>query len=91
MYQFYSELTQDEHDAHPTTEKNPESSPSLCEIEIADDHVVIGLAQERYGTVLPLIWELPEIVGLVCFDPQTAKVHEPRRGRPQRRTRTCRG
>jgi hypothetical protein len=78
MYQFYAELMPDDHETYTTTEKNLESIPLVGELEIADDHLIIGLAQERHGAVLPLIWNLAEVYGLVCYDLQTAKVHEPR-------------
>ena len=54
-----------------------ESSPWACALEFADDHVVMALLEEWYADAFPLILNLAGVHGLICYDPQTAKVHAP--------------
>jgi hypothetical protein len=57
------------------TDEEMESSPWACALEVAKDHVII--LEEWYGDAFPLILDLAGVHGLICYDPQTTKVHVP--------------
>jgi hypothetical protein len=52
-----------------------ESSPWAFALEIAEDYVIMAVLEEWYADALILNLAGPH--GLVCYDPQTAKVHVP--------------
>ena len=77
VYRFYCELTRYYPEIEMMTEEEMESSPWACALEVADDHVIMELLKESYADAFPLILNLARVHGLVCYDPQTAKVHVP--------------
>jgi hypothetical protein len=59
------------------TDEEMESSPWACALEVAEDHVIMALLEEWCAGAFPLILNLAGVHGLICYDPQTAKVHAP--------------
>ena len=79
VYQFYSALTRYYPDTDMLSEEELDSSPWACAMEAAGDHIVIGVMPDWCAKVFPLILELANTHGLVCFDPQNVKVYPPER------------
>lgn len=77
VYRFYSELTRHYPEIEMMTDEEMESSPWACALELGEDHVIMALLEEWYADAFPLILNLAGVHGLVCYDPQTAKVHIP--------------
>ena len=77
VYRFYSELTRHYPEIEMMTDEEMESNPWACGLELADDYVNMALLEEWYAGALPLILNLAGLYGLICYDPQTAKVHVP--------------
>jgi hypothetical protein len=77
VYRFYSELTRRYPEIEMTTDEKMESSPWACGLELADDHVIMALLEGWCAAAFPVILNLAESHGLVCYDPQTAKVYVP--------------
>ena len=81
VYRFYSELTRYYPEIEMMTDEEMESSPWACALELGEDHVIMALLEEWYADAFPLILKLAALHGLICYDPQTAKVHVPARCR----------
>ena len=77
VYRFYSELTRYYPEIEMMTGEEMESSPWACALEFAEDHVIMALLEEWYADAFPLILDLARVHGLICYDPQTAKVYIP--------------
>src|SRR5215472_3347191 len=77
VYAFYSQLIE----LYPALDMLPEdgegSSPWASSPDFSGVHVSIHLHPDHYATVFPVILHVAEKNGLVCFDPQNAKVHLP--------------
>jgi hypothetical protein len=54
-----------------------ESSPWACALEVGEDYVIMALLEEWYADAFPLILNLAGVHGLICYDPQKARVHLP--------------
>ena len=81
VYRFYCELTRHYPELEMMTDEEMESSPWACALEVAEDHVIMAILKEWYADAFPLILDLAGVHGLICYDPQTAKVHVPARRR----------
>ena len=77
VYRFYTELARRYPEIEMLTDEETDSSPWVCGLELADDHVIMALVKEWYAAALPVILNLAGLHGLICYDPQTAKVHVP--------------
>jgi hypothetical protein len=77
VYRFYCELTRHYPELEMMTDEEMESSPWACALEVAEDHVIMALLKEWCADTFPLILNLAGVHGLICYDPQTAKVHAP--------------
>jgi hypothetical protein len=77
VYRFYCELTRHYPELEMMTDEEMESSPWACALEVAEDHVIMALLEEWCAGAFPLILNLAGGHGLICYDPQTAKVHAP--------------
>ena len=79
VYAFYRRLT----DHYPEVELVPEdeldSCPWASSIELGEGHVILPILPDMLEEVVPLVLSLAEYYGLVCFDPQSWKVHRPTR------------
>ena len=79
VYAFCSELTRHYPSIDMVLEEELDSCPWACALEVTDYHVIMALLPDKYPTILPLVLQLADQHGLVCFDPQNAKVHLPSR------------
>jgi len=77
VYTFYCRLTS----LYPEVEMVPEddlgSCPWACSLDVTGDHVIMAIRPEQSGKVVPQILALAAQEELVCFDPQSRKVHLP--------------
>lgn len=64
-------------------EEDLDSSPWACALEISGSHVLLAMRPEQYSNAFPVILQLADQHGLVCFDPQNGKVHLPSRLLPK--------
>ena len=75
VYAFYSQLIE----LYPALDMLPEdeegSSPWASSPDFSGVFVSIHLQPNHYANVFPVILHVAEKNGLVCFDPQNAKVH----------------
>ena len=74
VYAFYNELIARYPDVDTLTD---DASPWASSFDRSGFHVMMFMLEERADEVIPLVLELAEMYGLVCFDPQTKKVHLP--------------
>ena len=79
IYAFCSQLTSRYPDIETVAEEELDSCPWACALEISGIHVIMALRKDKYTDVFPLVLELADQHGLVCFDPQNTKVHLPSR------------
>jgi len=77
VYAFYNELTARYPDLDTLTDEEIEASPWACCFDRSGYHVIMFMLEQRADEVVPVILELAEMYGLVCFDAQTNKVHLP--------------
>jgi hypothetical protein len=77
VYAFSCALTNRFPDLDMIAEDDVDSSPWASGLELAGGHMIMVLRPERYAEAFPLILQLAEQHGLVCFDPQNIKVHLP--------------
>ena len=89
VYAFYFQLTDlyPEIDMVPDNEIN-DACPWACNIDLADGFVILGIRSERSDQVVPEVVALAHRHDLVCFDPQSGKVHLPP-SLAQQRSRTA--
>lgn len=78
-YGFYNEIVRRYPDIETIPEEDLESSPWACSLEFEEDYAIVGLLPECRHSVIPVILALADAYSLVCYDPQNAKVHLPRR------------
>ena len=79
VYAFYIELTSHYLDIEMVAEEERDSCPWACALEVSGVHVIMAMRPDKYANVFPLVLQLADRHGLVCFDPQNAKVHLPSR------------
>ena len=79
VYAFSSALTRHYPDLEMVPEEDLDASPWASAPEISGNYMIVALRAERFAEVFPLILQLAEEYGLVCFDPQNTKVHLPSR------------
>lgn len=79
VYAFRSELTSHYPDIDMVAEEDLGSCPWACALEVSEFHVIMVLLPDKYTSILPLVLQLADQHGLVCFDPQQAKLHLPSR------------
>jgi hypothetical protein len=77
VYAFYSQLIE----LYPALDMLPEdeegSSPWASSPDFSGVHVSIHLHPNRYAQLLPVVLQVAEKNGLICFDPQNTKVQLP--------------
>jgi hypothetical protein len=77
VYTFYCRLIR----LYPEVEMLPEddldSCPWACGLDVTGDHVIMAIQPEQSEKVVPQILALAAQEELVCFDPQSGKVHLP--------------
>ena len=83
VYRFLTQLTGLYPDIDTLPEDKVDDSPWACSIEVSGDHVIMALRLDRYASVFPVIMQLANHHGLVCFDPQNFKVHLPENLKPK--------
>ncbi|MBZ5575972.1 MAG: hypothetical protein LAP40_05370 [Acidobacteriia bacterium] len=79
VYAFCADLTAHYPEIDMVPEEDLESCPWACAMESSAFHVILALRPDGYPKVFPLILQLADVHGLVCFDPQVFKVHLPSR------------
>ena len=84
VYAFYSRLTGCYPEIDLVPENELDSCPWACAIELSGAHVILAIQPDQSESMLPLVLSLAEEHGLVCFDPQSAKVHLPLRLKARR-------
>ena len=77
VYAFYNELTARYPDLDTLADEEIEASPWASSFDRSGFHVIMFMLEQRADEVVPVILELAEMYGLVCFDAQTNKVHLP--------------
>ena len=77
VYAFNCALTRRYPDLEMLGDEEADASPWAATPDISGGHMIVALQAGRYAEVFPLILELAHEHGLVCFDPQTTKVHLP--------------
>ena len=75
VYRFVTDLTR--RYPEPDESVDDDSSPWACALEICGESVMMALMPARYADVFPVILQLSDKYGLVCFDPQNNIVHLP--------------
>ena len=77
VYAFVTELTR----RYPELDEfaDDPSCPWACALDFSGEAVIMALMPERYADVFPVILQLSDKYGLVCFDPQNTIVHLPSR------------
>ena len=79
VYTFYTELIRYYPNPDLVAEEDQDSCPWVSATEASGDFVQMVLKWERYAEVFPLVLQLAEKHGLVCFDPQNSNMHLPAR------------
>ena len=77
VYGFCSDLSHRYPDPDALSDDQLESCPWACALDFSGCHVIISLMPDRYAEVFPLILELADRYGLICYDPQNDIVHRP--------------
>jgi hypothetical protein len=77
VYAFYNELTARYPDLDMVADEDIDASPWASSLDRSGFHVIMFMLEQRADEVVPVVLELTEKYGLVCFDPQTKKVHLP--------------
>lgn len=77
VYAFYNELAAYYPEIDMVAEEALDASPWSCTHDRSGAHVIVSMLDEKLAEVVPLILKLAERYGLVCFDPQTNKLHLP--------------
>ena len=79
VYGFSCALTGRFPDLEMIEDADLDSSPWASALEVAGSHILMAVRPELFSSVFPVILQLAEEHGLVCFDPQNTKVHLPSR------------
>jgi uncharacterized protein len=74
VYAFYNELCSRYPENEMLGEEALEDSPWCCAHERSGIHVLMTVRQEQSAETIPVILELAQKNGLVCFDPQSKMV-----------------
>lgn len=61
-----------------------DACPWNVPFDVSEAHVTIPIMWSRMTEIAPVVMELAERHGLVCYDPQSRKVHLPPGLRPER-------
>ncbi len=77
VYAFYYRLVELYPDIDMVAEDDLDGSPWASSIELSDGHVILSIRTERAAQVVPRLLALAEQHDLLCFDPQSGKVHLP--------------
>ena len=77
VYAFYTHLTAIYPEVELVPEDELDSCPWACANELGDAHAILEILPRRAGAVGQLILSLASEHGLVCFDPQGARVYLP--------------
>ena len=82
VYAFYNELTARYPEIDMLAEEDIDASPWASSLDRSGFHVIMFILEDRAEEVIPVVLELAERFGLICFDPQSKKVHLPSHLRP---------
>jgi hypothetical protein len=74
---FYKGLTSLYPEINSVPESEIDSCPWNCALHRSGGHVLICIAWSRVEEVAPIVISMAGKQGLICFDPQTGKVHLP--------------
>ena len=77
VYTFYCGLTSLYPEVEMVPEDDLDSCPWACGLDVTGDHVIMAIQPEQSEKVVPQILALAAQEELVCFDPQSGKVHLP--------------
>jgi len=77
VYAFYNELIARYPDVDTLADEDIDASPWASSFDRSGFHIIMFMLEERADEVVPVVLELAEMYGLVCFDPQTKKLHLP--------------
>jgi hypothetical protein len=82
VYAFYNDLTARYPEIDMLAEEDIDASPWASSLDRSGFHVIMFILEDRAEEVIPVVLELAERFGLICFDPQSKKVHLPSHLRP---------
>ena len=77
VYGFCNELDARYPEIDMVAEEALDFCPWSCSHDRSGAHVILSMLDEKSAEVIPLVLELAEKYGLVCFDPQANQVHLP--------------
>jgi hypothetical protein len=77
VYAFCNELDARYPEIDMVAEEALDACPWSCTHDRSGAHVIVSMLDEKNAEVMPLILELAEKYGLVCFDPQTNQLRLP--------------
>jgi hypothetical protein len=77
VYAFFIDLTRRYPEPDELNDEELNSCPWACALDLSGESVLMALTQDRYAEVFPVILELADKYGLVCFDAQNTIVHLP--------------
>jgi hypothetical protein len=84
LYAFFTDLTRRFPEPDEFTDEEMDGCPWACALENSGESVIMALLPDRHVEVFPVILELADKYGLVCFDVQNTIVHLPSRRIPER-------
>lgn len=79
VYSFYCRLIQCYPEIDLVPENELEACPWACALDVSDSHLIMAIQPNKSYSVVPVVLELAEQHGLICFNPQSGKVHLPSR------------
>ena len=79
IYAFCAQLARCYPELDSLSEDEQDSSPWASALEVSGCHAILAFRPERYRDAFPMVLQLADQHGLVCFDPQNRKVHLPSR------------
>ena len=77
VYAFFTDLTRRFPEPDEFTDEEMDGCPWACALENSGESVIMALLPDRHIEVFPVILELADKYGLVCFDAQNTIVHLP--------------
>jgi hypothetical protein len=79
VYAFFTDLTRRYPEPDELTDEDLDSCPWACGLEMSGESVLMAVLPDCYTEVFPVIMELADKYGLVCFDAHNTIVHPPSR------------
>jgi len=77
VYSFYNELSANYPEVDMVAEEDLDACPWACAHDRSGAHVIMSVMDDKSAEVVPMILKLADKHGLVCFEPQSNKVHLP--------------